>query len=57
MSNKLPVLDVIDSGISRRQILKSASGGFGYLALASMLGQNSTKVLAGAGDRQDAPAF
>jgi hypothetical protein len=55
MSNKLPTLDVIGSGISRRQILKSASGGFGYLALASMLGENSTKALAGTGDRPGKP--
>ena len=26
--------------LSRRQLLKSASAGFGYLALAGLLGQN-----------------
>jgi Protein of unknown function (DUF1501) len=32
------------SGISRRQILKSAGTGFGYLALTGMLGQNVAKA-------------
>ncbi|MCE9529346.1 MAG: DUF1501 domain-containing protein [Planctomycetales bacterium] len=32
--------------VSRRQILKSAGAGFGYMALAGMLGQNSTSVAA-----------
>ena len=30
--------------ISRRQVLKSAGAGFGYLALAGMLGQNAAKA-------------
>src|SRR4051812_24990769 len=30
--------------ISRRQALKSASAGFGYLALAGMMGQNAARV-------------
>jgi hypothetical protein len=33
------------SEISRRQVLKSAGTGFGYLALAGMLGQNPVKAL------------
>src|SRR5580704_5328022 len=31
------------SRVSRRQALKTASAGFGYLALAGMLGQNAAK--------------
>jgi hypothetical protein len=34
-------------GISRRQILKSAGTGFGYVALAGMLGQSAAKARAG----------
>src|SRR5688500_7518485 len=30
--------------VSRRQVLKSASAGFGYLALAGLLGQNAAKA-------------
>jgi hypothetical protein len=32
------------SGISRRQVLRSAGTGFGYLALTGMLGQNAAKA-------------
>jgi Protein of unknown function (DUF1501) len=32
------------SGISRRQVLRSAGTGFGYLALTGMLGQNTAKA-------------
>jgi hypothetical protein len=39
------------SPISRRQALKTAGGGFGYLALAGMLGQAASA----AGDRSSAP--
>ncbi len=35
------------SGISRRQVLRSAGTGFGYLALAGMLGQNVAKAIDG----------
>ena len=31
---------------SRRKILKSAGAGFGYLALAGLLGQTATKLMA-----------
>ena len=31
-------------GLSRRQLLKSASGGFGYMALAGMLGQDMARA-------------
>jgi hypothetical protein len=34
------------SGLTRRQVLKSASAGFGYLALAGMLGQNIPQAAA-----------
>ena len=33
--------------LSRRQVLKGASGGFGYLALAALLGQNQPRARAG----------
>jgi Protein of unknown function (DUF1501) len=36
-------------GLSRRQILKSASAGFGYLALAGLLGQNAARAAAAPG--------
>jgi hypothetical protein len=39
----------IASGITRREILKSAGTGFGYLALAGMLGQNVGEALDVAG--------
>jgi hypothetical protein len=32
--------------LSRRQVLKSTSAGFGYLALAGLLGENTTKAVA-----------
>jgi len=41
----------IDGVLSRRQALKSAGTGFGYLALAGLLGQNASRVLA----QTDAP--
>jgi len=37
------------SRLSRRQILKSASAGFGYLALAGLLGQNASRAAAAPG--------
>src|SRR6187402_1646809 len=40
MSNTNPFL------LSRRSVLKSAGAGFGYLALAGLLGQQATKLLA-----------
>jgi hypothetical protein len=40
------------SPLSRRQLLKSASAGFGYLALAGMLGQSSARAAAGSTDRR-----
>src|SRR5580704_6592403 len=35
---------MIGTEVSRRQVLKSAGTGFGYLALAGMLGQNVAKA-------------
>src|SRR4051812_1230174 len=37
----------VRTAFSRRNALKSASAGFGYLALASMLGQSSAQAAAG----------
>src|SRR5437879_13642051 len=34
-------------GLSRREVLKSAGAGLGYLALAGMLGQSSLRAAAG----------
>ena len=42
-------------GLSRREVLKSASAGFGYLALAGMLGQSSLRAAAGALGSRPAP--
>jgi hypothetical protein len=39
MSNRQSLLPAMESPLSRRQTLKTASAGFGYLALAGMLGQ------------------
>ena len=39
--------DVAASGLSRRQLLKSTGTGFGYLALAGLLGANARKAMAG----------
>ncbi len=39
------------SGWTRRQVLKSASAGFGYLALAGMLGQNTPQARAATTDK------
>jgi Protein of unknown function (DUF1501) len=36
----------IPGGLSRRQVLKSAGTGFGYLALAGLMGQNAAKARA-----------
>ncbi|MBI5757623.1 MAG: DUF1501 domain-containing protein [Planctomycetales bacterium] len=41
MSNDQSHLPAMGSPVSRRQTLKTASAGFGYLALAGLLGQNS----------------
>jgi hypothetical protein len=38
--------EAIPGGLSRRQVLKSAGTGFGYLALAGLMGQQSSKVQA-----------
>jgi hypothetical protein len=45
MSNLRGIMKVTESAISRRQALKSAGTGFGYLALAGMLGQNAANAL------------
>ena len=42
--------------LSRRQALKSAGAGFGYLALAGLLGQNATKATAAEQNRTSATA-
>lgn len=46
------VLPVMNSPVTRRSLLQSASAGFGYLALAGLLGSQSTKVRAA-----EAPQF
>jgi hypothetical protein len=45
----------IVSGPSRRQVLKSAGAGFGYLALAGMLGQEALRAAAPRGSKAPAP--
>jgi hypothetical protein len=45
MSYTQPIMAAAPNVISRRQVLKSAGTGFGYLALAGMLGQNPVKAL------------
>ena len=37
---------MIGRPVSRRQVLKTASAGFGYLALAGLLGQNAPRAAA-----------
>src|SRR5262245_17323878 len=39
-----PMLNPSATDLSRRQLLKSASAGFGYLALAGMLGQSAVRA-------------
>ena len=46
MSNRNTPRNVPANQVSRRTALQSASAGFGYLALAGMLGQNAAKGLA-----------
>ena len=41
----MSTLDQLNASLTRRQALRSAGTGFGYLALAGMLGQNVSKVL------------
>ncbi|SFJ01717.1 DUF1501 domain-containing protein [Planctomicrobium piriforme] len=41
---QFPHPDLFDSGMTRRAALKSASAGFGYVALAGMLGQQLPKT-------------
>ncbi len=53
MLNGQAVASAISRGLTRRQILKSASAGFGYLALAGLLGENAPRVAAA--DRPAAP--
>ena len=43
--------------LNRRQVLKSASAGFGYLALAGMLGQNTRSASAAGPLASHAPHF
>ena len=43
------------SGLTRRQVLKSASAGFGYLALAGMLGQHNPQAAAATGKPNPGP--
>jgi hypothetical protein len=43
-------------GPSRRQVLKTAGAGFGYLALAGMLGQDALRAAAAAGRGSRSPA-
>jgi hypothetical protein len=51
--------ELIQAGgvLSRRQALKAAGTGFGYLALAGMLGQNAPRALAGTGQTAAAPGL
>lgn len=42
--------------VSRRQALKTAGAGFGYLALAGLLGQNAARSLAGSAEGGGPPA-
>src|SRR5258708_6512097 len=44
MANTPPVATVMP--VSRREVLKTASAGFGYLALASLLGQEAARAAA-----------
>ncbi len=44
MLNRSTVPTTLDLPFSRRQLLKSASAGFGYLALAGMMGQNAARA-------------
>jgi len=53
MLNGQAVASAISRGLTRRQILKSASAGFGYLPLAGLLGENAPRVAAA--DRPAAP--
>ena len=46
MSNHQSPLPAMGIPLSRRQTLKTASAGFGYLALAGMLGQNNRRASA-----------
>ncbi len=50
MLNPYPISTATSRGITRRQALKSAGAGFGYLALAGLLGETAS-----ASDRRAAP--
>ena len=41
----LPILNALP--LNRRQMLKTANAGFGYLALASLLGQTAPRIASG----------
>jgi hypothetical protein len=55
MKGRHPIATETGSGLSRRQVLKTASAGFGYLALAGMFGQSAARAAAGA-TRDSKPA-
>jgi hypothetical protein len=55
MSDRDSLSASIKGGLSRRQALKSAGTGFGYLALAGMLGQGGSRARAATDNRSAAP--
>src|SRR5262245_61665240 len=53
MANTRPVATAMS--LSRREVLKTASAGFGYLALASLLGQEAARAAVGEKPKPLAP--
>lgn len=50
MSGTQPVTELNSSHVSRRQVLRAANAGFGYLALAGLLGENTPKRVSASQD-------
>src|SRR5205809_824481 len=44
MLNPQALSSALGRGVTRRQVLKTAGAGFGYLALAGLLGQNAARA-------------
>src|SRR4051812_8427624 len=57
MSDSSFGLDADASGLSRRQILRSAGTGFGFLALAGLVGQNAARARAASDSSPAAPGL
>src|SRR5260221_949810 len=55
MVNPASIPNAMGGGLTRRQALKTTGAGFGYLALAGLLGKSAPRAAAGAANPQAGP--